>query len=60
MEAVFFVNEDMVSREGLALFENLLVKTRSDHIEKPVKLRAVFHFLDKVRYLLNREIDGAG
>jgi hypothetical protein len=60
MEAVFFIDKDMVSCEGLTLFVNLLVKTRPDHIQKPVKLRTSFHFLDEVRDLLNREIDGSG
>ena len=60
MEAVFFVDRDMVSWESLALFPDLLVKARPDHVEEPVKLRAAFHLLDKLGYLLNREIDGTG
>jgi hypothetical protein len=60
MEAFFFIDQDMVSCEGLTLFADFLVKTRPDYIQKPIKLRASFHFLDEVRDLLNREIDGSG
>ncbi len=60
MKTIFFINEDTVPWKGLALFVNLLIETRSDHIEKSVKIRAILYFLDKVCYLLNRKIDGSG
>jgi hypothetical protein len=60
IKAVFLVDEDTIPRKGLPLFTNLLVETRSDHIEKPIKLGTLFHFLNKLRYFLNREVDGAG
>jgi hypothetical protein len=57
MEAVLFVNHHTIPREGLALFSDLLIETRSDHVEEPVELRTIFHFLDKLCDLLNREIN---
>jgi hypothetical protein len=60
MEAVFLIHEDMISREGLTLFPDFLVKACPDHVQKPVKLRAPFHFLDEIRYLLDREGNGTG
>jgi hypothetical protein len=60
MEAMFFVNEDMVSRKGLPLFTNLLVEPCSDHIEEPVELWAIFNLLDEANHFLNREVDILG
>jgi hypothetical protein len=60
MQTGLFVDEDMVLREGLALFANLLVETRSDDIEESLEVRAVFNFLDELGHFLQREVDGTG
>jgi hypothetical protein len=60
VDAVLIVNGHMVPGESLPLFTNLLVESRSDHIEKPKELRAIFDLLNEAGYLLNREVDGPG
>jgi hypothetical protein len=60
MQTVFFVNEDTVFREGLALLANLLVKTRPDDIEESLKIKAIFDVLDESGDFLDREVNGTG
>jgi hypothetical protein len=58
METVLLIDQNPVSWKGLALFADPLVEPCPDHIQEPVKLRAVFHLLDEILHFLNRKIDG--
>ena len=60
MKTILFIDENMIPRESLALFADLLIETCSNDIQEPIKLRAFFYLLDEVRHFLDREVDVAG
>jgi hypothetical protein len=60
MQTILLVNEHAMFRKGLALLANLLIETRSDHIQESLKLRTVFHFLDELSHFLNGEVERPG